>query len=57
MKESFENLTLTLDETSDKLVSSIVIDGTNVSIELVDGSEVLGDLYNLEISDVTLENL
>lgn len=57
LKESFENLTLTLDETSDKLVSSIVIDGTNVSIELVDGSETSGDLYNLEISDVTLENL
>lgn len=41
----------------DKFVSSIVIDGTNVSIKLIDGSDVSGTLYNLEISDITLENL
>lgn len=53
----FETNNLILDGTMDEFVSSIVIDGTNVSIELSDGSDVSGTLYNLEISDITLENL
>lgn len=57
LQEGFETFNLTLDETTDKFVSSIVIDGTNASIELDDGSEVSGTLYNLDISDITLENL
>lgn len=57
LKESFETNELTLDETTDKLISSIIIDGTNVSIELYDKSKVSGDLCNLKIFDVTLENL
>ena len=54
---SFDNFTLTLDETTNEFVSSIIVDGTNVSIELIDGSKVSGTLYDLEISDLTLENL
>lgn len=57
LKESFETNELTLDETTDKLISSIIIDGTNVNIELYDKSKVSGTLYNLEIFDITLENL
>lgn len=57
MQEGFEAYTITLDETADKFVSNIVVDGTNASIELDDGSEVSGTLYNLDISDMTLENL
>lgn len=57
MQEGFEAYTITLDETANKFVSNIVVDGTNASIELDDGSEVSGTLYNLNISDMTLENL
>lgn len=53
----FETNNLILDGTMDEFISSIVIDGTNVSIELSDRSDVSGTLYNLEISDITLENL
>ena len=56
-KESFETFDLTLDETADELISSMVIDGTNVRIELKDGSDISGILNNLQISNLTLENL
>lgn len=57
LQEGFEAFTITLDETADKFVSNIVVDGTNTSIELYDGSKFSGTLYDLNISDVTLENL
>ncbi len=56
LKEGFKKVGVTLDKASDEFVSSIVIDGTNVTIELVDGSQVSGTLYNLQIFDVNFEN-
>lgn len=56
LSEGFKKSGITLDKASDEFVSSIVIDGTNVTIELVDGSRVTGTLYNLQIFDVNFEN-
>lgn len=56
LQEDFKNYGVTLDKKDDEFVSSIVIDGTSVTIELVDDSQVAGTLYNLQISDVNFEN-
>ena len=57
LQEEFETNTITLDETANSFVSSITVDGRNVCIELNDGSEFSGDLDNLDISNITLDNL
>lgn len=56
LREGFKKSGVTLDKASDEFVSSITIDGTNVTIELVDGSQVSGILYNLQMSDINFEN-
>lgn len=56
LERSFETFKVTLDKSSDQFVSSIVIDGTNVSIELIDGSDVSGTLDDLEMTDISFEN-
>lgn len=56
LQESFSTLDVTLNKYSDEFISDIVIDGTNVTIELIDGSTVSGVLNNLEISNVNFEN-
>jgi len=57
LQENFTKASVILDKTSDELISNITIDGIDVSIGLTDGSTVSGELQNLAISDVTVENL
>lgn len=57
LQEDFIKYDVILDKTSDEFISSITIDGINVSIELTDESSVSGELQNLTISDVTFEKL
>ncbi len=56
LQEDFKTGKIILDKTCNKFISSIKIDGRNVSLELVDGSQVSGDLENLKITDVNFEN-
>lgn len=56
LQEDFLKANVVLDKTSDKFISNITIDGTNVSIELIDASIVSGILENLTMSDITFEN-
>ena len=56
LQESFSTSNVILDEYSDEFISNIEIDGTDVTIELIDGSKVSGDLKNLEISNMNFEN-
>lgn len=56
LQESFSTSNVILNEYSDEFISNIEIDGTDVTIELIDGSKVSGDLKNLEISNMNFEN-
>ena len=56
LEEQFKSLTVSLDESSDEFVESIYIDGTSVSIVLVDSSIVKGELENLNLQGLHLEN-
>ena len=56
LQEDFLKMDVTLNKSSDEFVSSIIIDGTDVSIELTDGTTIAGTLHDLSMSDVTFEN-
>ena len=57
LKEGFETHNLSLNAEDDELISDITIDGTDVNVKLENGNELSGTLYDLKISDITLENL
>lgn len=56
LQKKFSTGNVTLDKSSNEYITDIVIDGINVNIKLIDGSEVSGKLENLEISNVNFEN-
>lgn len=56
LEEQFATSNVTLDEESDKFVSSIYVDGTMVKVVLTDGSTVEGKLQHLELGGLNLEN-
>lgn len=56
LQEGFSKSDVILDEMCDEFISSITIDGTNVSVKLSDESIISGTLHNLTMSDISLEN-
>lgn len=56
LQKAFETGSVELDEAADKFVSSIYIDGTSVKVVLTDGSEVSGELQNIGLGKLNLEN-
>lgn len=57
LKKGFETHALSINVEDNELISDITVDGTDVNVKLESGKEISGTLYNLKISDITLENL